>query len=567
MNRVASLALFASVSLSFFVAGCASGGHEEPGDEEMVVGTSHDEAKESVSGPMGISGSPTEVWSIKNQWADRDTANAKLAGVSWAANSGLSWEEKYRKWVASFGKTDGASWGKTIQIPTPYGKTVGAPVLECAETAMFLRITFASWYHLPFYLEGWDSKGKQRMFAGHFGFVNASGARISPFPWFKTAYQDKEASWQAGQPWPSDAALRKMHLGGDDAVTQLEPGAGAGAYFDDLFLNKRAGYFARLALVYFGSANLADGANMVHIKPESIQPGDVLLERWQKSGIGHTIPVVAVTPVGSQLAVSVISGSMPRRQPLFEGPSAAKHYFTSEEMGGPGTAWDGNPYAKLGGGLRRFRTPVLKGGRWFSEVPKGSEAAYIPDADLAAIAARPEAFESLLSSGDPAARRKAALEVIEGARLHLRAHPSSCSAREKREDGFAMLYEVEGEAGRSTDEVDADYRKTEDYVFAPLSYNDSKTCCWNSTTAEMGDIILDFAKKEQDKAAAQGVCVGPTVFKSRADGYQLWKKHADSLGKGAQWKTWSADESCPQANVAEDKLGATEATAWCAIEH
>ena len=120
--------------------------------------------------------------------------------------------------------------------------------------------------------------------------------------------------------------------------------------------------------------------------------------------------------------------------------------------------------------------------------------------------------------------------------------------------------------GSSRDAVDAAYREVEDYVFAPLAYNQAKTCCWNTTTDEMGAIILDLAKKEQADAAAAGVCAAPTVFRSRTDGYARWKTHADALGKGAAWRAWSADETCPQAGVAEDALGATSATAYCALQ-
>lgn len=66
-----------------------------------------------------------------------------------------------------------------------------------------------------------------------------------------------------------------------------------GADLDEVHLNKRAGYFTVLALDYLGSMNLADSANTYNIVPDTLRAGDVLVERWQRSGIGHTLVVQA----------------------------------------------------------------------------------------------------------------------------------------------------------------------------------------------------------------------------------------------------------------------------------
>ena len=62
-----------------------------------------------------------------------------------------------------------------------------------------------------------------------------------------------------------------------------------GAFADEIHLNKRAGHFLVLLLDYFGSVNLADSANTYNLVPDKVRAGDVLLERWQRVGIGHTI--------------------------------------------------------------------------------------------------------------------------------------------------------------------------------------------------------------------------------------------------------------------------------------
>ena len=69
-------------------------------------------------------------------------------------------------------------------------------------------------------------------------------------------------------------------------------------WLDEIHLNKRAGYFTVMALDYLGSANLADSANTFNIVPDTVRAGDMLLERWQRSGIGHTLVVKDVVQLG-----------------------------------------------------------------------------------------------------------------------------------------------------------------------------------------------------------------------------------------------------------------------------
>lgn len=513
-------------------------------DEENMLDESPEADSIAVSGPVNVAGSSTEVWSVTAAWSDRNA-------------DGHTWSEEYALWTSSFKKIPGASWGDTIEIPTPYGaRKLPGPALECAEVAMALRITFASWHHLPFLLGGWDAKAGRSLYASHLGFVYSDGTAAKGFPLFRAQYKDYEKSWKSGQAWPSDAGLRKLHLGSDDANAFLADQGGAGSYFDELFLNKRVGYFARLTLLWFGSVNLADPTNLFHIKPEATRAGDVLLERWQKRGIGHTIPVIHVEHTGGDhMAIDVASGSMPRRQPKWDDPSQATWSFTNDMTGGMGSASDGTPYAKLGGGIHRWRTPVLRAGRWSSEVPLADKIAYINSTSVDAIAARPARFGELLAEGTPEEQRTAALTRIESARQHLREHISSCSARTEREDAFAKLYEIsQASFGMDKAAVDKKYRALEDHVFGELVYDKSKTCCWDSTTTKMTDIVVTYAKDEQAKAAQKGMCVQPTVFaaKGTGDGFDTWRTYASQIGKSADWKAWSEDEPCAQRAVAAD---------------
>ncbi len=555
--------------------GCSAAGDagSESGDDQGVDGPLEavpQELGESASGPYVAPGASTEAWSATNRWTDKTTAESKKAGVAWEANSGLTWEQKYVRWVGSFKKIEGQRYGATIEIPTPYGdrKLVG-PVLECAEVGMILRITFSAWYHLPFFMTGWDAGSKRALYAGHFGVVNSSGAPIAGFPRYKMQYADAESRWQPGQAWPRDEALRKARVGDDDANEWLaKDGAvgGGGAYLDELFLNKRAARLALTILNYFGSVNLADPANLVHVKAESISAGDVLIERFQRNGIGHTIPILEVHETSpGHVGVSVASGSMPRRQPMWQDTDETKYAFSSEYTGGLGTASDGTPYAKLGGGLKRWRIAVERGGHWFNEVSPASKADYIESTNIAAIAARPEKFKTILSEGTPEEQKAAALKAIDNARQNLRNVPASCSTRTTREEAFAALYDIESKHfNRTKAEVDKEYRTLEDHVFAELEYTKSKTCCWNSTTPAMHAIVLDLAQKEQAAADAAQQCKQPTVFRSQTDGYAKWSAHASSMGKSSDWKSWSEDEPCAQRAVAEDTVGPRGKVAYCA---
>lgn len=558
-------ALLWSCIASFAFSACTNGGEsgiyggaaDETGiDHQLGLLPDSEKADFAASGPPVSIDPSLEVWQARNRWSDRTTPDAKRAGLAWAENSGLSWEEKYGKWLESLEQD-----GQTFKITLPYGgKSITTPRLECAEVAMFLRIMFSSWYHLPFYMTGYDNG--RVIYAGNFGFVTSDGSRYANFPSFKSQYRDYEGSWQPGQAWPTDDSLRAYHLGSDDSNEFLGEGAGAGAYFDEVYLNKRVGYFTRLLLLYFGSINLADPANLFQLMPRAIRAGDVQLERWAKEGIGHTVPILRVeSPEPGTFAVTVATGYMPRRQPYWEDASRTREYFTESVFGGPG-------HGAFGGGLHRWRTPVLRGDRWSNEVPQEDASYYIDAADIAQIEARTTEFADILATFSPEQMRDAALAKVESARQHLRMYPASCGGREERETAFRKLYDVMSDVdGSSPEEVDAQYRTLEDYVFAPLEYMQSKTCCWNSSTSDMANIVLEYAQREQQQATSQGMCINPTVFRARSNGYDTWKNFAAETGRANVWLDWKEDEPCPWRGVAEDTEKAVDYADWCSIQN
>jgi hypothetical protein len=216
-------------------------------------------------------------------------------------------------------------------------------------------------------------------------------------------------------------------------------------------------------------------------------------------------------------------------------------------------------YASLGGGLKRWRIATVIDGRWRNVVSDKDRAHYIPSYDLDAIAKRPAQFEALLTQLTSQDKLVTLLEIVEAKRAHLREYPASCSARAAREEAFAELYELAPlldsptasgpiDAGMTPSQIDLTYRALEDYVFAPLEYDLSRTCCWNSSTADMYEIVMAHAESYvHDELAAQ--CQPPLVFKMRDGGYEDFEDYAFEIGMGDQWVAWQADESCPQEST------------------
>ena len=110
--------------------------------------------------------------------------------------------------------------------------------------------------------------------------------------------------------------------------------------------------------------------------------------------------------------------------------------------------------------------------------------------------------------------------------------------------------------------VDAQYRTTiDDYIFQPLDYSKSRTCCWNHTSRPMFDIILAY-----ETAQATSGCVDPTVFKLTANSYDPFASFASQSGHGSEWLSWSADEACEAMNATDDVVLADPGlTPWCSL--
>lgn len=547
--------LAASLLTSAALFGCAP--EDEAFEPELEPGQEVGKADNAGIPSLPVDGnySQTMAWEVENQWEDTDTAAAREAGIVWGADSGLNWDEKYQLWLQEMDTTTGFSGNKTFMLKTPWGKELQAPKLDCADTALALRATFAAWYNLPFYVVSFD--GGTPVYFGHFGIRTASG-KWGNMPNFNTAYSDFSdmSADEALANWPKDTKLRKRGVQDGDDQPNLEDGARTGAWLDEIHLNKKAANFVRLMLIFNGSANLADSRNTFNLAPEAIAAGDVMLWRWQRHGIGHTMFTVRVDDIGDgRLEAQAVQGSLPPIQAQWMSPSETKLAYTNEFGGGHDGEED---YAPNNGGLKRFRVAKPVNGNWVNTWMADDEASWVNDTDLETMRRRPQQFENLLGEVSPEQLRDTLLGIISSKRAHLQDFPASCSARIKREENFDKLYDLmESDFGMSKAEVDAQFRSFEDYVFAELVYEESKTCCWNSTNRGMYDTVMDLNNEIQAEADANMMCVQPTVFKND-NGYDVFKDH-NPIG----WVDWSEDEPCSQRDVATDTEEEFTGTEFC----
>jgi hypothetical protein len=294
-----------------------------------------------------------------------------------------------------------------------------------------------------------------------------------------------------------------------------------------------------------------------------------MLQRWQRSGIGHTLVIKHVeAPADESSAWNIESvfGSMPRIEPHWYPTTLTAPYLTADSSGGLGENGNGEKYATLGGGLKRWRTPVVKYGRWYNIVPKRDREHWVNSNNGTALSERVAELKEMVGKMTPEEKKAAILQRIDIARENLRRRPASCTNRIRREEAFAELYALDTEHfGLDKKTTDEQNRELEDYVFAELVYDKSKTCCWNRTTEAMAEIILQFNTAHVYDEASKS-CNPPVVFKARDGGYELFAEYAASLGRQAEWVAWTADESCPQApGLVEDAEAEVQSTPLCDI--
>jgi len=213
--------------------------------------------------------------------------------------------------------------------------------------------------------------------------------------------------------------------------------------------------------------------------------------------------------------------------------------------------------------VKRYRVAKARNGYWTNTWMDGDEAHWINSTDYETIAARPARFEKLLGEVPLDQQKTELLAQIADARHHLSQYPASCAAREQRENAFRALYDVESRLEqKSTADVDKEQRKLDDYVFAPLEYNSSMTCCWDSSTSAMYDIIMQEAAADKAAADAMHVCTAPVIFEAQDGSYKRWADYAASINRGADWRAYSDDEGCHKT---ADTEAYSSATPYCSL--
>jgi hypothetical protein len=547
-------ALSLALPIALALAACTASDPADDLDGATELDPGGPVGKEDSAGVPGlpVTGdyAATAGWTVTNQWEDTTTAAARQPGMAWGADSGLTWDQKFSAWVGSFEQIPSMDWFLTIKVSTPFGKAVPGPKIDCADFAIMLRMSFAAWYHLPIQLVGYD--GNTRVYFGHFGVRTATGkwSQASSFGAYADYSSTKPADY--AKAWPSDKVLRTRGIAAGDEIPFLGAGARLGAFLDEIHLNKRAARLIMFTQAYLGSHNMVDSQNTYNLVPASVRTGDVLMFARSPRVDGHTTLVSRVTPTApGRLQLESVYGNDPPAQPAWQSPASTRSLFTDDEGGGPtlNTPYGGTIlYSHLNGGLKRFRVAKAKNGRWVNTWMNADEASWINDTNYDAIGARPAQFAELLGDPDPNVQRDQLLSVIEQKRTYLENHPSSCAARADRETAFTQLYGVMSDNfGQDRATVDNQYRVVDDYVFAPLDYSKSPTCCWNHSTQAMYQQAIAYVASF---AASAGACVEPPVFKMTAKDYDPFKTYA--LAHGALWGAWSADEDCAQAAATDD---------------
>src|SRR5258706_15438878 len=100
-------ALSIMVALAAGLAGCASDdvtlddewGMAGPLSPTPPIGKEDSELRRGLL--VATDTSRTQVWTARNKWEDVDTTAARAAGIAWPADSGLTWDAKFARWIAS----------------------------------------------------------------------------------------------------------------------------------------------------------------------------------------------------------------------------------------------------------------------------------------------------------------------------------------------------------------------------------------------------------------------------------------------------------------------------------
>src|SRR5688500_7795650 len=134
VSRIRSAALVVSMLVSMAGLGaCSDDEPGVPGDDEWgmegplepVPPPGKDDSQHRRGLLVNTDTTRTQVWTARNRWEDTTTAAARKAGLAWGADSGLTWDAKYGRWLESLRWIEStAGWYQTVELTTPWGKAL-----------------------------------------------------------------------------------------------------------------------------------------------------------------------------------------------------------------------------------------------------------------------------------------------------------------------------------------------------------------------------------------------------------------------------------------------------------
>jgi hypothetical protein len=465
------------------------------------------------------------VWNVEHAWEDR-------------APNGMTYDELYADWLSNIQHN---SNGREISYTD--GTVVPAPSLECADTALFLRFLFASEYKLPMFVRGWYEGGWN--YWGHFGWLSARGNRM-------VDYSGHPLNAARGSYAPLQNRNRYLP---DNLQAYPSQGSTIGEYLDAVLTNKRFGFFYQDLAVMIYSGSIVDDYNTYYIRPDAIRGGDLQMHRYDSTGgIGHTITIQNIerSATGRLLQVDVIQSYMPTLPWIVNGYSELTSY---------------TPDPATNGGLRRWRRPELRSGRWYMAA---DEEVSQWESD---VANNPDTFQALfnMSAEDEVSTM---LETIDIRRRALFDNPNSCRRREEREEAFNNLYELYistpelyQSLGFSSEptleqvklEVDRLHRTVDDFIWARMTYEGSWVCHWNPSDTAVNNDMYRATVAYNRQAIADGGCQAIRMFRAenvtRADGTDGFSDLSAWAGSNDyQWAPYSNDENGALSGVTDDTL-------------
>ena len=149
---------------------------------------------------------------------------------------------------------------------------------------------------------------------------------------------------------------------------------------------------------------------------------------------------------------------------------------------------------------------------------------WINSTDYPRIAARPARFETLLGQVSPHSRRPSCSRRSPTRATTSRSTRRRAAARERRERRSKRSTASPTSSARPRARSTSSTAQLDDYVLGELDYTKSKTCCWNSSTSAMYDIIMKKAAADKAAADAAHVC-------TRAGRLQVAQPTATSTGR------------------------------------